>query len=71
MINKNQNPMPTVTFEGKIYKLRSKKTVVPDFNTMDHLSVLLWLNRNTTAKGYRKAANPLTGLGNAISIKHI
>lgn len=59
-------PMPTVTYEGITYKLRSRKIQVPDLSAMDSLSVHVWLNRNTTAKGYRK--EPALVLPNTISI---
>lgn len=67
-MKKNVAPMPTVCFEGRTYKLRSRNTVVPDFSAMDRLSILVWINRNTTKKGYSKAPDPLIGLGNAITI---
>lgn len=67
-MKKRTNPMPTVTYRGKSYKLRSRKTEVPDLESMVGVEALIWLNRNTTAKGYSKAPDPLTGIGNAINI---
>lgn len=69
-MKKQVNPMPTVTYEGKTYKLRSRKTEVPDLEAMNEFAALIWLNRNTTARGYSKAANPLAGMGGAISLKY-
>lgn len=65
-MKKQVNPMPTVTYEGKTYKLKSRNIEVPDLDTMDSLSAHVWLNRNTTAKGYRK--EPALVLPNTISI---
>lgn len=66
---KVKNPMPTVTFEGETYKLRSRKTQIPDFGSMDRMSIRLWLLKNTTPKGYQKEPNPLIGLGGIVSLK--
>jgi hypothetical protein len=63
---KKYNPMPTVTYEGKIYKLRSRMTEVPDLGVMDSLSAHIWLNRNTIARGYKK--EPALVLSNTINI---
>lgn len=68
-MGKQVNPMPTVTYEGKTYKLKSRKTVIPDFSVMDSMSVHWWIYKNTTPRGYCKAPNPLLGMGGAISIK--
>jgi hypothetical protein len=65
---KTYNSMPTVTYKGETYKLRSRKTEIPDLENMDSLSAFVWINKNTTAKGYSKEPNPLTGMGGAISI---
>jgi hypothetical protein len=65
-VRKQVNPMPTVTYEGATYKLRSRKTEVPDLEAMDSLEAHIWLNRNTTAKGYRKV--PTLVLPNTITI---
>jgi hypothetical protein len=65
---KRTNPMPTVTYGEYTYKLKSRKTIVPDFNSMTRFEALIWINRNTRARGYSKAPNPLIGLGGAISV---
>jgi hypothetical protein len=62
------NPMPTVTHEGNTYKLKSRKTIIPNFSNMTRFEALIWLNQNTRARGYSKAPNPLIGLGGAIQI---
>lgn len=64
-----KNPMPTVEHDGSIYKLRSRKIQVPDFESMSRIEVLLWLNTNTYARGYSAPPNPLRGLGSVITIK--
>ena len=66
---RKSNPKPTVTFEGNTYKLRSGKTEVPDLASMSHLSALIWINRNTTARGYSKTPNPLIGMRGALTLK--
>ncbi len=66
---KKPNPMPIITYDGQAYKLRSRKTEIPDLESMDRLAALIWLNRNTTARGYYKAPDPLIGMGGVISIK--
>jgi hypothetical protein len=63
------NPMPTVVYDGQLYKLRSRKTEMPNFENMTPLGIRVWLCQNTTPRGYSKATNPLAGLGNAISIR--
>jgi hypothetical protein len=65
-VRKQVSPMPTVTYQGETYKLRSRKTEVPDLDSMDSLEAHVWLNRNTTAKGYRKV--PVLVLANSITI---
>ena len=65
-MRKQVNPMPAVTYEGETYKLRSRKTEVPDLEAMDSLSAHVWLNRNTTARGYSK--EPALVLPNCITI---
>lgn len=67
-MRKPSNPMPTVEYDGKIYKLRSRKTLVPDFKKMGSLEACIWLNRNTTPRGYQKAENPLAGFAGAINV---
>lgn len=63
-----KNPMPTVEYDGSIYKLKSRKIQIPDLNSMSRIEALLWLNANTYARGYSKPLNPLRGYGNAITI---
>lgn len=63
-----RNPFPTVEYGGRIYKLRSRKAVIPDFSKMTVIQSLVWLNRNTWPRGYSKPDNPLAGMGGAISI---
>jgi hypothetical protein len=65
-----RNPMPTVTYDGVTYKVRSRKTEIPDLDAMDRLGALMWLNRNTFARGVgiRTTPNPLQGMGGAISL---
>jgi len=65
---KKSNPMPTVTYDGETYKLRSRKTEVPDLTSMERLTALIWINRNTTSRGYSKAPDPLIGLGGVVSL---
>jgi hypothetical protein len=61
---------PVVTYDGKTYTVRSRKTEIPDFTTMSRIAVLAWLNSNTYAKGagIRTKPNPLAGIGDAISL---
>lgn len=61
-------PMPTVTVNGSTYKLRSRKTVIPNFETMGSMAITLWMLRNTTPRGYSRRSNPLVGLGGIITI---
>lgn len=64
-------PMPTVTYDNRTYKVRSRKTGIPDLQSMDRMAALIWLNRNTypTGAGTRTRPNPLAGLGDAISFQ--
>lgn len=50
-----RGPMPTVTYDGNTYKLRSRQTTIPDLAAMRRIEALVWLNRNTTPRGYSKA----------------
>jgi len=62
-------PKPTVEYDGQAYKVRSRATEIPDLAAMDRLGVLIWLNRNTYAKGRSNVKpNLLAGLGDAISL---
>lgn len=60
---------PTVTYDGVTYKVRSRKTAIPDLAAMDRTAALIWLNQNTHARGtnYRRP-NPLAGMGGAIKL---
>jgi len=59
--------MPTVTYKGITYKLKSRKIETPDLESMSSLSALVWLNKNTVKRGYYK--EPAIVLSNAITIK--
>lgn len=61
--------MPTVEYEGKSYKVRSRKTAIPDLAAMHRIEALIWLNRNTTARGYSRATDPLAGYGGVIKVR--
>ena len=69
MTTKHTNPMPTVTYNGKTYKLRSRKTIVPDLESMEGFGALVWLIQNTTRRGYSKNTNPLAGWGGTLEIR--
>jgi hypothetical protein len=58
------NPMPTVIYNGRVYKVRSRKTEIPNLDAMDAIPALMWLNRNTypTGTNHRPAAPNLRGL---------
>lgn len=60
MKSKVKNPLPTVEYQGRVYKLKSRKINVPDFNLMSELEILIWINKNTIARGYQKD-KPLIG----------
>jgi hypothetical protein len=63
--------MPTVTYGGTTYKLRSRKTEVPDLDAMDRLGALMWINQNTTRRGagINTRPNPLRGLGAVLNVE--
>ncbi len=63
-----RNPKPTITFNGSIYSLRSRKTEIPDLAAMPRIEALLWLCQNTTSRGYQRAPSLLAGFGGAASI---
>ncbi len=46
-----RGPMPTVEYNSKVYKVRSRKTEIPDLAAMDRMGALIWLNRNTYPLG--------------------
>ncbi len=56
--------MPTVTFKGRTYKVRSRKTEIPDLAAMDDMAVRVWLLRNTYSQGtnHRGSQPNLAGL---------
>lgn len=58
------NPMPTVEYNGRVYKVRSRKTEIPDLAAMDGIAASMWLIRNTYPRGAsnRPAAPNLRGL---------
>lgn len=62
-----RNPMPTVTFEGNTYSLRSRKFIVPDLAKMERFAALLWLCQHTTPRGYSRPS-PLAGYRGAIKV---
>jgi hypothetical protein len=62
-------PMPTVDYNGKTYSLLSRDTQAPDLQAMDRIAALVWLTRNTKAKGYQRATNPLTGYAGTVSTR--
>jgi hypothetical protein len=57
--------MPTVTYDGKTYKLRSRKTEVPDLAGMTRIGALTWLLQNTYPRGtnHRRPAPNLPAVG--------
>jgi len=65
--SRRKQPLPKIEWNGLLYSLKSHKTPVPDLKSMDRMSAILWLNRNTRASGYSKA-NPLAGLGGIIKV---
>lgn len=63
-----KNPMPRVEFDGQVYSLKSRKIVVPNLSEMPPMAARLWIRDNTRARGYFQPANPLTGIGGAITV---
>jgi hypothetical protein len=59
------NPMPTVTYQGETYKLRSRKIEIPDLGSMEVLAAKVWILQNTYPRGtnHRPPAPNLAGLG--------
>lgn len=55
---------PTVTYNDTVYKVRSRKTEIPNLDTMDRMAALTWLNRNTYPRGtnYQRPQPNLSGL---------
>lgn len=65
-----RRPKPTVTYEGRTYKVRSHKTEIPDLGSIGRAGALIWLNQNTYARGtgLRTKPNPLAGMGDVIGL---
>ena len=57
-----KNPMPSIEFQGRIYKLRKRKVEVPDLATMSELEALIWINQNTIPRGYQKEKPRIGGV---------
>lgn len=51
--------MPAVEYNGKVYKVRSRKTEIPDLAAMDGIAASMWLIRNTHPRGYSRPTAPL------------
>lgn len=64
---RNKIPMPIVDYDGQTYRLLSRQTPIPDLADMDRITALVWLLRNTRAKGYSRATNPLQGYGGSVN----
>lgn len=62
-----RGPMPTVTWDGTTYSLRSRNVEVPDLSAMSRFAAIQWLITNTYARGYSRP-NPLAGFGGAITV---
>jgi hypothetical protein len=62
-----KNPMPKVKFDGQVYSLKSRKTVVPNLSEMSPIAARFWIRDNTRRRGYFQPDNPLTGIGGAIT----
>jgi hypothetical protein len=61
----------TVTFDGQSYKVRSTKIDIPDFDSMNRMAVLAWLNRHTYPRGYSRARSPLEGMGEVLNLRSV
>jgi len=61
--------MPKVSFDGSVYSLTSRKTIIPDFSLMSRTEAIMWLIKNPRGKGHSMPVNPLVGFAGAISIK--
>ena len=64
-----RGPMPTVTYDGSTYKLRSRKTVVPNLDSMERMAALIWINQNTTKRGHHAVPSPLLGMAGAVGLQ--
>jgi hypothetical protein len=59
----------TVEWEGRTYKVRSDKVVIPDLTQMSRIAALCWLCQQTYPRGHStKRPNPLAGFGGAITV---
>lgn len=63
-----RQPKREAEYEGRRYKVRSDSVAIPDLTAMPRISALLWLCRETYARGHQKPPNPLIGFGGAIKI---
>lgn len=52
----SKGPKPTIEWNGSTYSLRAYSTVIPDLASMSPLSASVWINQNTTARGYSRFA---------------
>jgi hypothetical protein len=57
-----RGPKPVVTYDGKSYTARSYNVEIPDLAAMDRMAALIWLNANTTPKGYGRGKVNLSGI---------
>jgi hypothetical protein len=57
-----------VMWDGKYYKVKSSKVEIPDLSAMGRIEALIWINKNTYARGRQKPDDPLTGMGDAVSV---
>lgn len=57
----------SITYDGQTYKVRSGSVQIPDFEKLDRLEILLWINRHTYARGRSTVkSNPLAGYGGTV-----
>lgn len=49
-----RGPKPVVEYAGNFYTCRRYNVELPDLQAMTRVEALVWLNRNTTAKGYTR-----------------
>lgn len=62
--SRRRGPMPTVTYKGKTYKVRSRSIEIPDLEAMDGIAASMWMLRNTypTNTNHRRPAPNISGL---------
>jgi len=58
---RQKGPMPIVIFEGKQYKLLSRKTVVPNLAEMGIIEARMWVMKHTRGRGYQITKPSLAG----------